>query len=120
MEPPKEVVQFDAGKCLFLYKLSPELRNNIYELVLVTSGKATQADGKQTTTSVEIITETQPALLRTCRQIRSEGLAMYYHHNIFKFTTTTADATALLPIVKWMKRIGYVVTSGLTYEQGSC
>jgi hypothetical protein len=108
MDSPAQVVQSDvAGKCYFLDKLSPELRNRIYELVLLKYGKTNAQPARLNKTStVGIAGDKQPALLHTCRQIRSEGIAMYYRFNIFNFVTTTKDTTALLPVTKWMKRIG--------------
>ncbi|KAK5136595.1 hypothetical protein LTR08_002609 [Meristemomyces frigidus] len=60
--------------CL-LFKLPPEIRNNIYTLVLVSSRE-------------ELIIEhtSSPALLRTCRQIREEASSVYYGRNTFLIT----------------------------------
>jgi len=77
-----------------LLKLSPELRNIIYECVLT----ATQPIG--------ISNDQQPALTRTCHGIRNECLAMYYALNTFGFCTTSNEVTALDRIALWMQSIG--------------
>ncbi|KAK5126497.1 hypothetical protein LTR08_004762 [Meristemomyces frigidus] len=58
------------------WNLSPELRNYVYELVVK---EASTID----VTSPEQIAVGQPALTRTCRQIRSESLPLYYGINHF-------------------------------------
>ncbi|KAH9826243.1 hypothetical protein Tdes44962_MAKER03627 [Teratosphaeria destructans] len=58
-----------------LLGLPPELRNHIYEDVLV--GDVTLFDGFGRC-------EDEPALLRTCHQIREEALKLYYSNN-FRF-----------------------------------
>jgi hypothetical protein len=80
----------EAGApCYFLDKLSPELRNRIYEYVLI------ERNSEEERSAIDITKETQPGLLRTCRQCREEGSGMYYHFNWFGFTTTTKDEDAL-------------------------
>lgn len=62
-----------------LNKLSAELRNAIYELVLV-QDKPLVVCRKHLTPE---LTAVQPALTRVCRQIREETLGMFYHGNTF-------------------------------------
>jgi hypothetical protein len=75
-------------------RLSPELRNQIYELVLLEAAP------------IDIIAEQRPALLHTCPQLRQEALGLYYHQNAFTFTTTSTDENALRDITRWLKCIG--------------
>ncbi|KAM3417274.1 hypothetical protein BST61_g5530 [Cercospora zeina] len=59
-------------------KLSAELRNNIYKLVL-------EADKPLAvcSQSPDLYTAAQPPITRVCRQIREETLQMFYHSNTF-------------------------------------
>ncbi|KAF2772040.1 hypothetical protein EJ03DRAFT_348852 [Teratosphaeria nubilosa] len=52
-----------------LFGLPPELRNHIYEDVLVGDVTLVDKTGRR---------ESEPALLRTCHQIRQEALKLYY------------------------------------------
>ncbi|KAK3707637.1 hypothetical protein LTR37_011985 [Vermiconidia calcicola] len=61
-------------------KLPAELRNHIYRLVLVRSQKIGR-------TYCALLSE--PALLATCRQIRTEALAIYYSENVFHLNIPT-------------------------------
>lgn len=63
-----------ADPCLLL-ELPPELRNHIYEFVLVSPDEA-----------LIMKNSSSPALLRTCRQIREEASSLYYGQNIFLIT----------------------------------
>ncbi|KAK5715099.1 hypothetical protein LTR15_010515 [Elasticomyces elasticus] len=83
----------DEKPCLLL-KLSAELRNNIYELVLLSED------------SIDIRTETQPAIARTCRQIREECIQIYYGQSKFEFVTASAQDDTLDDIAHWLERIG--------------
>lgn len=73
-----------GGRCLF-FELSAELRNEIYELALVSSDE------------IKITKETfaQPALLCTCRQIRAEASKIYYVQNQFSTRISRLDASLL-------------------------
>jgi hypothetical protein len=109
MDSPVQAVQSDASaKCHFLNRLSPELRNHIYGLVLCNREreKVITLGGGTKIRALDVVEENQPALLCTCRQIRNEGIQMYYRFNRFNFTATTKDETALLPVIGWLKRIG--------------
>ncbi|KAM3415718.1 hypothetical protein BST61_g9232 [Cercospora zeina] len=75
-----------------LYRLSPELRNQIYEQVFTSRYAVTLQDQK-----------CQHALTRTCRQIRREALAMYYSLTSFNAHLDDGPAT---PLTKWMKVLG--------------
>lgn len=77
-----------------LRKLSPELRNIIYELTLAEKE------------IVDIIERQQPALTRVCHEIRNECLAMYYATNVFSYRTTSAESDGLDGLAKWLEKIG--------------
>ena len=73
-----------------LFKLQPELRNRIYELVLTSptvyllalfrfSKKKYAEDPRKLFPGFPV----QPSLVRTCREIRGEALAMFYANNRF-------------------------------------
>ncbi|KAK4956837.1 hypothetical protein LTR10_006365 [Elasticomyces elasticus] len=74
--------------------MSAELRNNIYELVLLSED------------TIDIRTESQPALAKTCRQIREECIQIYYSRSKFEFVTASARDDALDGIANWLGRIG--------------
>ncbi|KAK4547558.1 hypothetical protein LTR36_000515 [Oleoguttula mirabilis] len=79
----------------FLRKLSPELRNMIYELVVDDDHE------------IDITSEQQPALTRACRETRTESLAMYYALNTFCYETTSNDNAALDALAQWLRRTGH-------------
>ncbi|KAK5680346.1 hypothetical protein LTS10_007273 [Elasticomyces elasticus] len=83
----------DEKPCRLL-KLSAELRNSIYELVLLSDD------------FIDIRTELQPALAKTCRQIREECIQIYYGRSRFEFVTANAQDDALDGITHWLERIG--------------
>lgn len=62
------------------FSLPPELRNNIYKLVLPT-GQVHTVYAKSRDLKP---TMAEPAISRTCRQIRQETLALFYGLNRFK------------------------------------
>jgi hypothetical protein len=96
-QPALTKIQSQPQAHCSLMKLPPEMRNMIYQWSLV----------HQTWNwAVDISTEQQPPLLRTCTQIRNEALKIYYYWNIFSFTTLSTDAQALQPITAWLGRIG--------------
>ena len=72
---------------LILRKLSPELRNAIYELVLLDEEP------------INIAKERQPAITRVCRQVRQECIAMYYFHNKFSFCTKSRLDDSIDPLI---------------------
>ncbi|KAK5701152.1 hypothetical protein LTR17_022840 [Elasticomyces elasticus] len=74
--------------------MSAELRNSIYELVL------------RSVESIDMRTESQPGLAKTCRQIREECIQIYYGQSKFEFVTASAQDDALDGITQWLERIG--------------
>ncbi|KAF2212439.1 hypothetical protein CERZMDRAFT_84777 [Cercospora zeae-maydis SCOH1-5] len=75
-----------------LYRLSPELRNQIYEQVFSSRYAVTLQDQK-----------CQHALTKTCRQMRRETLAMYYSLTSFNAHLDDGPAT---PLTTWIKVLG--------------
>ena len=75
-------------------KLSAELRNKIYELVLI---------GNQ---PIDLSTQSQPNLSGTCKLIRSECLPMYFGSNKFEYSTTSGGHSGFQGLMIWLKRIG--------------
>lgn len=86
-----------------LLALSPELRNQIYYLALVeptplhlNNPSPTEKPGGDRHYSP---TAVQPSLLRTCRQIRSESLPVFYGNNAFQIYG------GYLLIARWWKAL---------------
>ncbi|KAI5370771.1 hypothetical protein Slin14017_G016500 [Septoria linicola] len=75
-----------------LYRLSPELRNHIYEHVFSSKYAVTLQDQK-----------CQHALTQTCKQLRHETLAMYYSLTSFNAHLDDGPAT---PLIKWLEVLG--------------
>ncbi|KAK5744422.1 hypothetical protein LTR17_002132 [Elasticomyces elasticus] len=69
-----KTITASTGKCM-LPTIAPELRNKIYELVLL------EEDIICVDKKLRV-----PALLQVCRQIRTDTLAMWYERNTFCFT----------------------------------
>ncbi|KAK3109935.1 hypothetical protein LTR53_016292 [Teratosphaeriaceae sp. CCFEE 6253] len=86
-------VEVDSSKLL---QLPPELRNRIYVACLVSSEVIDVAHIAETN---------EPALLATCKQIRSEALAVFYGGNIFT-AAEPSPMRAPSPAVAWLNRIG--------------
>lgn len=74
-----------------LLDLPPELRNRIYrEVLLKTDSIQVTGQGYE-----------RPSLLTTCRQIRSEGLSIFYHENSFSILMSDYDISVWH---KWIRR----------------
>ena len=74
-----------------LSRLSPELRNNIYERALF----------ERRPVSISKNFWTEPALLRTCKQIREEAELLFYSMNNFTCVTNVYDDHALC-LAQWL------------------
>jgi hypothetical protein len=74
-----------------LLSLPPELRNRIYEMVLVQSQ----------TVMVAPAGISEPALLSTAKQVRNEAIQIYYGQNIFHITIDNLNP---YPLVRWKER----------------
>lgn len=81
-----------ANTTRHLLTLPPEIRNQIYQLVLVSEENIEISAARQ------ISIPEEPGLLRTCCQIRNEARPMYFLQNSFTFSVHNWDATLLL---KW-------------------
>lgn len=91
---PVTPAQSIAGSSFF--KLPPELRNRIYESVLIVEEE--EYGGQKST---EISKEggiPEPGLLAACKTIRDEAIAIYYKQNWFELTIDTFDSA---PLVLW-------------------
>jgi len=72
-----------------LLSIPSELRNRIYGYALLEPKGITISPGN---------TQQQPAILRTCRQIRREAIGIYYSDNNFRVTVCWHDGCKLLPL----------------------
>lgn len=72
-----------------LLKLPGELRNRIYELVIVEKGRL----------KITAKGPGQPALLRTCRQIRREAGTIYYGSNDFSLRIEAYNGAKFAPLL---------------------
>lgn len=83
-----------------LSRLSPELRNQIYEMILVRD-----TDIKVWKTSQRRQFRRSPALLRTCVEIRREAAPIFYGQNIFLVRAwNRAEVRKML--VSWLRTLG--------------
>ncbi|KAK4544193.1 hypothetical protein LTR36_004403 [Oleoguttula mirabilis] len=84
-----------------LLKLAAELRNNIYELVLIADSPIDTRDKKAAKV---------PALLSTCKHMRYEAAAIYYGQNTFSGAVGLGDINqkrkSNLSIFSWLRAIG--------------
>lgn len=72
-----------------LFTLPAELRNEIYRLVLLSQSRIT----------IGARNHEQPALLRTCRQLREETSSIFYDEN--RFLTRVQDMRMVIPASHW-------------------
>ncbi|KAK5127544.1 hypothetical protein LTR85_006884 [Meristemomyces frigidus] len=77
-------------------KLPPELRNRIYEMVLV------EEDFIHVTRQPSF----EPPLLKTCHQIRDDALQIYFEMNAFVFYAPAFDSTAIMRWTAKVRRMG--------------
>ncbi|KAK5127349.1 hypothetical protein LTR85_006688 [Meristemomyces frigidus] len=83
-----------ANKECRLLALPPEMRNRIYRACLVEGDISIHSDDAGNDLP------TEPAILRTCRQIRDEAESILYQENTFDFTVEDHDASNY---VKWCR-----------------
>lgn len=91
----------ESGTCCPIFRLSPELRNHIYEPVLVSQHPfclTTHGDPSDCGYDRYSVTA-EPPLVRTCRMIRQESLSIYYGCNTFQFRSYQA-------LVDWLHGLG--------------
>lgn len=93
-----------------LFEIPPELRNNIYTLVL-------------TETSDIIIPESAklapPSLLRVCRQIRHEAIKLYYAENSFRVFVRDDARSAPLQWAEAIRRESSSIVKAVNVEYHS-
>ncbi|KAM0689619.1 hypothetical protein Q7P36_010490 [Cladosporium allicinum] len=82
----------DERPC-YLLNIHPEIRNEIYRLVLVSNGVIEVASADTP--------PMDPPLLRTCSQIRTEARGIFYKENKVRFTVKNYD---IRKIVAWLDR----------------
>ncbi|CAK1366563.1 unnamed protein product [Cercospora beticola] len=80
-----------------LNKLSAELRNEIYELVLAQDKPLVICSEHPDPNSTAV----QPPLTRVCRQIRAEALGLFYHCNTFLIEMITSRLWEWPPNDSW-------------------
>lgn len=94
-----------------LFKLPAEIRNNIYELVVLKaeclSTRWTEDHGRIATSSnrwLEYIPPTalQPELSKTCRVMREKVLSIFYGWNQFTFSSTWHPDHDLVREKRWL------------------
>ena len=92
-----------------LLKLPAELRNCIYRLALVQEGDIVyNKDGYA-----------RPAVLNTCKKIRSEALKIFYYENTFISTISNYDVTAVEKFYQLEVTIGLTSAKVQTFTQVS-
>lgn len=89
-----------------LFRLPAELRNRIYELVLMFrhplgAHRDLMGDWEAEMTPCNVA---QPALARTCRAIRSESLPIFYAQNTFVVTLELPEEERAVRL--WLEAIG--------------
>jgi hypothetical protein len=77
-----------------LLKLPAELRNEIYQLVLVEPYPHVVTI---TATGIE-----EPSILHTCKEVRGEAIQVYYGQNQFEHTVLNQDSD---PVAKWDNKV---------------
>lgn len=83
-----------------LMRLPPELRNRIYDLVVIESQPITISIRKRRFGTPM----RPPALLHNCRQLRAEASPVYYSSNIF--IAEEGQRSTLGPLETWLRMIG--------------
>jgi len=81
-----------------LLDLPPELRNTVWRFALV---RKTKIDMSKESTTAE------PALLVACKQIREEGLGIYYGENMFSLGAELVDWDWSTTLSDWLSAIGH-------------
>lgn len=97
-------LQSGAAQTSGWFKLPAELKNAIYRLVLVREDAIVVCErgrfGPRYTFAYKCTDEgNDPPLLRVCREIRTEALAIFYGCNVFQFAGRE-------PLALWLRRMG--------------
>ena len=82
-----------------LMRLPAELRLRIYDYALTEDTYVMLLNDEGAKTG-------QPALLRTCRQIRNEALDLYYSSNVFALVVDVNGRKAMETEIRWTVRLG--------------
>ena len=101
-----------------LLSIPAELRNQIYEYLLVDDQPVQVEYGVESPASKITSFTGSPAIIRTCRQIYHEAIGVLYGHNIFEFTYRFPDDQVPVFIItpvgvcqQWTQDIGSSVSS---------
>ena len=86
--------------------LPPEMRNRVYKLALIEKDEEIEVDA----------TWQPPALLSTCKQIRSETLHMAYQSNAFIFKITDCDASLFVAFDKHVESLPEELRDTVSYK----
>lgn len=81
----------------FFFRLSPELRNQIYSLAVIESGKTidiVRSEDKPTL---------PPGLTQTSRRLRAEVSPMYYGNNRFEVWKDKQDDSCATTLLTWLR-----------------
>lgn len=106
------------------FRLSPELRNEIYRLVIPT-GCSFYIDDRYASPD----TGAEPAVLRTNRQIRNEAITIYYQENEWNFPMRNFDAGCYIewswksPFrlganIRWSHKLSFAITIFTVHASG--
>lgn len=91
----------DSNPHFDLHGLPPELRNQIYHHILI------KAEPIDVTADFK-----QPALINTCRQIRSETIEMWYRGNRFRTDVVDCDGSLWRGFIRHVQKITYPAIAG--------
>lgn len=90
-----------------LLTISAELRNLIYEYVLIKSKRISLRNHRS---------HQQPDLLRTCRQIRTEAIGIYYKDNKFAFAVHHYDGMEAMDAFRLVQKYGGSIKKNFIIE----
>ena len=113
-EPPNVIMQ---AQCRLL-SLPPELRNHIYELILIAPNKRIEANSW---TRIGRSMAIQPPMTRVSRKVRDEALKIFYGQHIFRIDLCGNYHEISTSIFKlWMAGIGEKARLLRSVELGMC
>ncbi|KAK3628798.1 hypothetical protein LTR56_018417 [Elasticomyces elasticus] len=96
-----------------LLALPAELREQIYELLVVKPRKCTITMLSNHDCFASEVSASQPAISYVCHQLRHETLATFYSNNIF--LAEVSDRTDLETALRWLSAIGELNVSRLRH-----
>lgn len=81
----------------YFFRLSAELRNQIYSLVVIEAGKTVDI------VKTEDKSTLPPGLIQTCRRLRSVAAPMYYGSNHFEVWKDKQDDSCATTLLAWLR-----------------